>query len=199
MGSELLELAGVRRRFDDGTPALGGVDLTVAPGEFVGVVGPSGSGKSTLLRLVAGLDQPTGGTVRLAAARVGYVFQDATLLPWRRVRGNVELPGELDGVAPGERRERADRAIELVGLASHAGSLPHTLSGGMRMRASLARALTRDPDLFLFDEPFGALDDLTRQQLADELGELFARQRFAALFVTHSVPEAVYLASRVVV
>jgi NitT/TauT family transport system permease protein len=195
----VLELVGVRKRYGDGTLALEGVDLAVAAGELVAVVGPSGCGKSTLLRLVAGLEQPTAGAVRVAAGRIGSVFQDATLLPWRRVRGNVELLGELDGVPPGERRERAGRAIELVGLASHAGSLPHTLSGGMRMRASLARALTRDPELFLFDEPFGALDDLTRQQLAAELGELFARRRFAALFVTHSVPEAVYLASRVVV
>jgi NitT/TauT family transport system permease protein len=195
----VLELVGVRKRYGDGTLALDGIDLAVSAGELVAVVGPSGCGKSTLLRLVAGLEQPTAGTVQVAAGRIGSVFQDATLLPWRHVRGNVELPGELDGVPAGERRERAGRAIELVGLASHGGSLPHTLSGGMRMRASLARALTRDPELFLFDEPFGALDDLTRQQLAAELGELFARRRFAALFVTHSVPEAVYLASRVVV
>jgi NitT/TauT family transport system permease protein len=199
VGHVVLELAGVRKRYGDGTLALDGVDLAVAGGELVAVVGPSGCGKSTLLRLVARLEQPTAGMVRVAADRIGSVFQDATLLPWRRVRGNVELLGELDGVAPAERRQRAARAIELVGLASHAGSLPHTLSGGMRMRASLARALTRDPDLFLFDEPFGALDDLTRQQLAVELVELYARRRFAALFVTHSVPEAVYVASRVVV
>jgi NitT/TauT family transport system permease protein len=195
----VLELVGVRKRYGDGTLALDGVDLAVAAGGLVAVVGPSGCGKSTLLRLVAGLEEPTAGTVHVAAGRIGSVFQDATLLPWRRVRGNVELLGELDGVPAGERRERAGRAIELVGLAGRAGSLPHTLSGGMRMRASLARALTRDPELFLFDEPFGALDDLTRQQLAAELADLFARRRFAALFVTHSVPEAVYLASRVVV
>ena len=195
----MLELVGVRKRYGDGTLALDGVDLAVAPGELVAIVGPSGCGKSTLLRLVARLEEPSGGVAQVATGRIGSVFQDATLLPWRRVRGNVELPGELDGVAPAERRERADRAIDLVGLASHAGSLPHTLSGGMRMRASLARALTRDPDLFLFDEPFGALDDLTRQQLATELVELYARRRFAALFVTHSVPEAVFVASRVVV
>jgi len=195
----VLELVAVRKRYRDGTPALDRVDLAVARGELVAVVGPSGCGKTTLLRLVAGLEQPTSGTVRVEADRIGSVFQDATLLPWRKVRGNVELLGELDGVAAAERRERAGRAIELVGLASHAGSLPHTLSGGMRMRASLARALTRDPELFLFDEPFGALDDLTRQQLAVELVELFDRRPFAALFVTHSVPEAVYLAGRVVV
>jgi NitT/TauT family transport system permease protein len=195
----VLELVGVRKRYGDGTLALDGVDLAVAAGELVALVGPSGCGKSTLLRLVARLETPTAGTVRAAAGRVGSVFQDATLLPWRRVRGNVELLGELDGVAAAERRERARAAIELVGLGGHAGSLPHALSGGMRMRASLARALTRDPELFLFDEPFGALDDLTRQQLAVELVELYGRRPFAALFVTHSVPEAVFLASRVVV
>ena len=195
---DVLELAGVSRRYG-AERALAGVDLTVAAGEFVAVVGPSGSGKSTLLRLAAGLDRPTSGLVRLAAARLGSVFQDATLLPWRSVQANVELPGELAGVARGERRERAGRAIELVGLASHARHLPHALSGGMRMRASLARALTADPDLFLFDEPFAALDEITRQQLAAELSRLFGRRRFAALFVTHSVSEAVYLADRVIV
>jgi NitT/TauT family transport system permease protein len=194
-----LELADVRMRYGDGTLALEDVGLTVAPGEFVAVVGPSGSGKSTLLRLASRLVPPSGGTVRVAARGIGYVFQDATLLPWRRVRGNVELLGELDGVPRRERRERAGRAIELVGLGTHARHLPHALSGGMRMRASLARALTRDPDLFLFDEPFGALDDITRRQLAVDLMALFTRRRFAALFVTHSVSEAVYLAGRVVV
>jgi NitT/TauT family transport system permease protein len=195
----VLELAGVHRRYEDGTVALAGVDLAVAAGELVAVVGASGCGKSTLLRLAAGLDHPTAGAVRLATGRLGSVFQDATLLPWRRVLGNVELPGELAGVPGPERRERAGRALGLVGLAPHAGQLPHQLSGGMRMRAALARSLTEDPDLFLFDEPFGALDELTRWQLALELGQLYARRRFAALFVTHSVEEAVHLAGRVVV
>lgn len=199
MSHPVLELVDVRMRYGDGTLALEDVGLSVAPGEFVAVVGASGSGKSTLLRLASQLVSPTGGTVRVAARGIGYVFQDATLLPWRRVRGNVELLGELDGVPRRERRERAGRAIELVGLGTHARHLPHALSGGMRMRASLARALTRDPDLFLFDEPFGALDDITRRQLAVDLMDLFARRRFAALFVTHSVSEAVYLAGRVVV
>jgi NitT/TauT family transport system permease protein len=199
MSRQALELVAVRKRYGAGPPALEDVGLAVAPGEFVAVVGPSGSGKSTLLRLASGLEPPTAGSVRVAASGVGYVFQDATLLPWRRVRSNVELLGELDGVPRRERRERAERAIELVGLGTHARHLPHELSGGMRMRASLARALTGDPDLFLLDEPFGALDDITRRQLAVELMEVFVRRRFAALFVTHSVSEAVYLASRVIV
>src|SRR2546429_2098749 len=199
MTDRLVDLIAVRKRYGDGTLALDGVGLTLAAGELVAVIGPSGSGKSTLLRLVSGLEQPSGGTVGVAARGIGYVFQDATLLPWRRVLGNVELLGELDGVPRAERRERAARAIEMVGLGSHAGRLPQALSGGMRMRASLARALTGDPDLVLFDEPFGALDDITRGQLAVELMRLFCERRFAAVLVTHSVPEAVYLASRVVV
>jgi NitT/TauT family transport system ATP-binding protein len=194
-----LALAGVRKRFEDGTVALDGIDLTVAPGELVGVVGPSGCGKSTLLRIASGLTEPSGGTVTAGTDRIGYVFQDATLLPWRTVQRNVELLGELRRLPRAERRRRADDAIRLVGLEGFARHRPHTLSGGMRMRVSLARSLTLAPELFLFDEPFGAIDEITRQRLGDDLQRLFLAQRFAALFVTHSVTEAVFLSSRVLV
>ncbi len=195
----VLELSAVSKRFGDGTTALDGVDLRVAPGEFVSVVGPSGCGKSTLLRLASGLSRATGGAVRAPASKIGYVFQDPTLLPWRTVQANVELLAELHGLPRDERRRRADEAIELVGLGGFTRHRPHELSGGMRMRVSLARSLTLQPELFLFDEPFGALDEITRQRLNDELLQLFVSQRFAALFVTHSVTEAVFLSTRVLV
>lgn len=189
----------VSMRFPDGTVALEGVSLTVAAGEFVTVVGPSGCGKSTLLRIASGLESATDGATTVGNSRIGYVFQDATLLPWRDVKGNVELLGELSGVPTAERRRRAKEAIELVGLRGFEKHLPKTLSGGMRMRTSLARSLTLDPGLFLFDEPFGALDEITRERLNDELQALFCSKRFAALFITHSVSEAVFLSNRVVV
>ena len=196
-----LEFADVTKRFRDGTVALAGVDLEVAVGEFVSVVGPSGCGKSTLLRIASGLSQATGGTVTVQTGRgkIGYVFQDPTLLPWRSVQANVELLAELDGLPKAERRRRANNAINLVGLGEFTGHRPHALSGGMRMRVSLARALTLQPELFLFDEPFGALDEITRQRLNDELLQLYVTQGFTALFVTHSVTEAVFLSTRVVV
>jgi NitT/TauT family transport system ATP-binding protein len=194
-----LRFAEVTKRFQDGTVALAGVDLEVAAGEFVSVVGPSGCGKSTLLRIASGLSQASEGTVRVQTGRIGYVFQDPTLLPWRSVQANVELLAELDGLPKAERRRRADHAIQLVGLAEFRGHRPHALSGGMRMRVSLARSLTLQPQLFLFDEPFGALDEITRQRLNDELLQLYATQRFTALFVTHSVTEAVFISTRVVV
>ncbi len=195
----VLAFEGVSKRFADGTVALDGVDLRVAPGEFVTVVGPSGCGKSTLLRIASGLEVASGGTPRVSTAKIGYVFQDATLLPWRSVRANVELLGELEGLPRVERRRLAQEALELVGLAEFARHLPHALSGGMRMRVSLARSLTLRPELFLFDEPFGALDEMTRQRLNDELLGLFVARRFASLFVTHSVSEAVFLSTQVVV
>jgi NitT/TauT family transport system ATP-binding protein len=189
----------VEKEFEDGTVALSGVDLDVDEGEFVTVVGPSGCGKSTLLRLASGLERATGGTVDVPASRVGYVFQDATLLPWRTVRRNVELLAELHGTSRRVRAAAAAAAVGLVGLTGFEDHLPRALSGGMRMRASLARSLVLDPDLFLFDEPFGALDEITRERLNDELLRLFAARRFAALFITHSVGEAVYLSTRVLV
>jgi NitT/TauT family transport system ATP-binding protein len=180
-------------------PAVAGVTLRLAAGEFVAVVGPSGCGKTTLLRLASGLAAPTSGTAVNRAGGTGYVFQDATLLPWRDLLRNVELLAELHRLPRQERRRRAGRALERVGLSEFAGHRPASLSGGMRMRASLARALTLSPDLFLLDEPFGALDELTRERLGEQLLELFCADRFAALLVTHSVAEAVYLSSRVLV
>jgi NitT/TauT family transport system ATP-binding protein len=189
----------VAKRFGDGTEALQAVSFCVSEAELVALVGPSGCGKSTLLRLASGLERPTAGRVEVRAAPVGYVFQDATLLPWRTVLGNVELLGRLHGVPKQERRQSALAAIRTVGLAGAEDKYPRALSGGMKMRTSLARALTLSPKVFLFDEPFGALDEITRQRLNDELLQLFLDRRFAALFVTHSVPEAVFLASRVLV
>jgi NitT/TauT family transport system ATP-binding protein len=194
-----LRFSGVSKKFKDGTTALTGTDLVVSPGEFVSVVGPSGCGKTTLLRIASGLEQATEGTVDVGADNVGYVFQDATLLPWRIVRDNVGLFAELDKMSRAERDRRIAEAIELVGLAGFERHLPHELSGGMRMRASLARSLVLDPDVFLFDEPFGALDEITRERLNDELLRMFALRGFAALFITHSVAEAAFLSTRVVV
>jgi NitT/TauT family transport system ATP-binding protein len=195
----ILRLSHVHKSFDKGTVALEDLSLTVDRGEFVSVVGPSGCGKSTLLRIIAGLAQATSGTVHCDADDVGYVFQDPTLLPWRTVRRNVELPAELHGLPRAERRRRADEAIALVGLSEFATHRPRELSGGMKMRVSLARALTMSPSLFLFDEPFGALDAITRERLGDELQALYAARRFATVFVTHAVSEAVFLSSRVLV
>lgn len=197
--SLILELTGVSKRFPDGTIALDAVKLHVPAGEFVSVVGPSGCGKSTLLRIISGLTLASDGLVAVRTDKIGYVFQDPTLLPWRTVRANVELLGELQGLPKAERRRRADDAIKLVGLDDFAQHRPRALSGGMRMRVSLARSLTLQPELFLFDEPFGSLDEITRYRLNDELLQLYLSQRFTALFVTHSVMEAVYMSTRVVV
>ena len=179
--------------------ALSPCELSVPRGEFVSIIGPSGCGKSTLLRLAAGLDQPTVGSIELASDSIGYVFQDATLMPWRSVRRNVGLLAELKRRPAHVVREAVDEALETVGLTDFADHLPQQLSGGMKMRVSLARSLVLDPEIFLFDEPFGALDEFTRARLNLVLQELFLEHRFAALFVTHSVEEAVFLANRVVV
>jgi NitT/TauT family transport system ATP-binding protein len=195
----LLDFGDVEMRFPNGTVALQGVDLTVDRGEFVTVVGPSGCGKSTLLRIASGLETASNGTVDVRTDRIGYVFQDATLLPWRPVAENVELLAELHGMSKADRRAKAAESIDLVGLTGFEQHLPKQLSGGMRMRASLARSLTLDPELFLFDEPFGALDEITRERLNDELLKLFVEKQFAGLFITHSVSEAVYLSTKVVV
>jgi len=198
-GTRVLHFRDVAKAFPDGTVALEGVDLDVHRGEFVTVVGPSGCGKSTLLRIASGLSPATSGTAEMDAARIGYVFQDATLLPWRSVLKNVQLLAELHGMSKTAINQASRDAIELVGLAGHEKKLPRALSGGMRMRASLARSLTLDPDLFLFDEPFGALDEITRERLNDELIRLFHAKGFGALFITHSVSEAVYMSTRVMV
>jgi len=199
LNDTLLDFSDVAMTFPDGTVALTGVDLTVKRGEFVTVVGPSGCGKSTLLRIASGLEHASNGTVQLDTNRIGYVFQDATLLPWRNVQANVELLAELQWDTIAVRRKKAKDAIDLVGLTGFEKHLPRQLSGGMRMRTSLARSLTLDPELFLFDEPFGALDEITRERLNDELLRLFAETQFAGLFITHSVSEAVYLSTRVIV
>jgi NitT/TauT family transport system ATP-binding protein len=194
-----LAFRGISMTFPDGTRAVDDVSFDVAPGEFVTVVGPSGCGKSTLLRIASGLTQQTRGTVAVDPDSLGYVFQDPTLLQWRTVRGNVELLAELHGVGKAERRRRAQAAIELVGLAGSEGKYPKQLSGGMRMRASLARSLVMQPKVFLFDEPFAAVDEITRERLNDELMRLFSKENFAGLFITHSISEAVFLSTRVLV
>jgi len=185
--------------FPDGTHALDDVSFTVEPGEFVTVVGPSGCGKSTLLRIASGLEPASSGRCEVDKDSIGYVFQDATLLPWRTVQRNVELIAELHGVPTADRRARAAEAIELVSLTGHEDKYPKQLSGGMRMRCSLARSLVMDPAVFLFDEPFGALDEITRERLNDELLKLFVDVGFAGLFITHSIAEAVFLSTRVLV
>jgi NitT/TauT family transport system ATP-binding protein len=194
-----LDVRGVTKRFPTGTVALTDVSLSLEAGEFVTVVGPSGCGKSTLLRLASGLESATAGTIEVAARATSYVFQDATLLEWRSALRNVELVGELRSVPREERRSRARAALDLVGLTGFEAQHPRELSGGMRMRVSLARALVAEPDLALFDEPFGALDEITRLQMQTELQRIFRQERFAGLFITHSVSEAVYLSTRVLV
>ena len=195
-----LELRAVRRVFDGGIVAVESIDLLIAAGEFVAILGPSGSGKSTMLRMIAGLDHPTSGSVNVTRPpRIAYVFQDAHLLPWRNVLRNVELPLELSGIDRGERESRALAAIEQVGLADAIRRYPAQLSGGMRMRVSLARALATNPELLLLDEPFAALDEITRQHLDDQLRALWTERRMTVLFVTHSIIEAAFLADRAIV
>jgi NitT/TauT family transport system ATP-binding protein len=205
-------LAGVTKVFNAGRAdevrALTGVDLSVNRGQFVSLIGPSGCGKSTLLRLVADLIQPSTGTVTVAGkparkARLdqeyGIAFQQAGLFDWRTVVRNVELPLELRGAGRRERRQRAVEMLELVGLADFASYYPAQLSGGMQQRVAIARALAVHPPLLLMDEPFGALDEMTRERLQDELLRICAQTGTSTIFVTHSIPEAVYLSDRVVV
>jgi NitT/TauT family transport system ATP-binding protein len=195
-----VELVGLRRVFDGGVAAIDGVDLSVKAGEFVAILGPSGCGKSTLLRIIAGLDKPTAGRVDLGPqTKIAYVFQDAHLLPWRNMLRNVALPLELQGVPKQKRLASAEAALAQVGLADALARYPSQLSGGMRMRVSLARALVTEPTLLLLDEPFAALDEITRQKLDEQLRQLWLSHGLTVLFVTHSTNEAVFLADRAVV
>lgn len=188
--------------------ALKDVSLDIAEGDFVSFIGPSGCGKTTFLRVVADLEHPTAGTVSVngmtpeeARQRraYGYVFQAASLLPWRTIENNVAVPLEVMGLSRTEQRERIGRVLELVDLAGFGKKYPWQLSGGMQQRASIARALAFDADLLLMDEPFGALDEIVRDSLNEQLLELWARTKKTVLFVTHSIPEAVYLSTRIVV
>lgn len=199
-----LDLGGVRRVFPGPVTALDGIDLRIAPGEFVAILGPSGCGKSTLLRIIAGLDKPDSGSIQAGPdgnthRHIGYVFQDAHLLPWRNALNNVALPLELSGIPRAERLAAAAQAIERVELADAMTRYPAELSGGMRMRVSLARALVTSPSLLLLDEPFAALDEITRGQLDEHLHRLWSERRMTVIFVTHSIIEATFLAERAVV
>ena len=184
--------------YPDGTDALHNTSVSVAAGEFVSIVGPSGCGKSTLLRLASGLIAPTSGTISRTGT-VQFVFQDSTLLPWRSVRRNVALNLELQKVDKAEIEDRTNSALALVGLLDSAEKLPRQLSGGMKMRTSLARSLVCEPDLYLFDEPFAALDEFSRERLNVELRTMLSTRNAASLFVTHSIAEAVFLSHRVLV
>lgn len=209
--SALIELRAVERRYDTGLLALQGLDLQVARGEFVTLLGPSGCGKSSVLRLLAGLDLPSAGEVRRegqpargAAREVGFVFQEPTLMPWADVQSNVELPLRLRGEGAEARAKAARRALAQVGLAEFAQAMPRELSGGMKMRAALARALVTRPSLLLLDEPFAALDEIGRFALNEALQALWwpdgaAEPAFTTVFVTHSLYEAVFLSQRVLV
>lgn len=199
MSHSTLSFSNVSMTFPDGTQALSDVSFDVQPGEFVTIVGPSGCGKSTLLKIASGLLEATSGRIDVDRDRIGYVFQDATLLPWRTVRRNVELLAELHGIDKETRATLAQDAIDLVGLKGFENHYPRSLSGGMKMRASLARTLTLKPPVFLFDEPFGAVDEITRERLNEETLRLFEQERFAGLFITHSISEAVFLSTKVYV
>jgi NitT/TauT family transport system ATP-binding protein len=197
-----IRIDNVSRTFPNGVRALDHLSLSITAGDFVAILGPSGCGKSTLLRLIAGLDRPTAGSIGGVTDRqnkIAYVFQDAHLLPWRNVLHNVELPLELAGVKRIDRRDKALAAIEQVGLLDAIDRYPAQLSGGMRMRVSLARAITTDPQLLLLDEPFAALDEITRQRLDEQLRQLWQTRGLTVVFVTHSTAEAVFLAERAVV
>ncbi|URI10201.1 ABC transporter ATP-binding protein [Aquincola tertiaricarbonis] len=194
-----LALRRVSRRFANGVTALSDVSLRAGRGEFVSLLGPSGCGKSTVLRLLSGLDEPSSGQVQRPPDDVGYVFQEPTLMPWASVQDNVRLPLRLRGAPRAEADAAVQAALAAVGLADFARALPRELSGGMKMRASIARALVTRPSLLLLDEPFAALDEITRFKLNQDLLALWQRDAFTALFVTHSVYEAVFLSQRIVV
>ncbi len=199
----LLVLRGAGKRFASGTQALAGLDLAIGSGEFVSLLGPSGCGKSTALRLMARLARPSAGRIEWQegelAGKIGFVFQEPTLLPWATVADNVRLPLRLMGRSRRAAQDEVMRTLALVGLDGFAQAYPRELSGGMRMRVSIARALVTEPRLLLMDEPFAALDEITRIRLNDDLLRLWRQQGWTVVFVTHSVYESVYLSSRVVV
>jgi NitT/TauT family transport system ATP-binding protein len=201
-----IEFDAVVKSYGTGRLVLSGIDLAVQKGEFVSFIGPSGCGKSTILKLISGLSPASGGTIRIdgmtpkdARETISFIFQDATLLPWRTVRENVGLGLELEHAATETRKKTTAALLDLVGLADVADAYPRELSGGMKMRASIARALATNPRLLLMDEPFAALDEMTRDRLNEELLRLRAEQKWTAVFVTHSVTEAVFLSTRIVV
>ena len=198
-------MSAVSKRYGSST-VLEDINLTIPKGEFVSLIGPSGCGKSTLLKLISGLTAATDGSIQVdgmtpvnARETISYIFQDATLLPWRTVTSNVGLGLELEGVSREVRKQKVQSLLDLVGLAHVARSYPRQLSGGMKMRVSVARALATRPRLLLLDEPFGALDEMTRDRLNEELLRLKTEQNWTAVFVTHSVAEAVFLSTRVIV
>ncbi len=206
-GSNLVALRGVEKTFPNGTLALAGLDLGVRQGEFLSLLGPSGCGKSTALRIIAGLSEPTHGAVDWAATaaqaqsggRIGFVFQEPTLMPWTNVFNNVRLPLKLARVPADSASARVNAALDRVGLQNFSRAYPRELSGGMRMRVSIARALVTEPELLLMDEPFAALDEITRFALNDDLLQMWQALRTTVVFVTHSVFESVYLSSRIAI
>ena len=192
----MIDISGVTKHFDD-VHALAEINLDIGTGEFVSIVGPSGCGKSTLLRIIAGLVSTHGRVVK--PDKGAFVFQDSALLPWRNVQKNIELLMELELIPKAERVEKARSALSQVGLTGFEKNYPHQLSGGMKMRLSLARSLVLRPDYLLMDEPLSAVDELTREVLQEEIHDLWKKEKFTAILVTHNVPEAVYLSNRIVV
>ena len=193
----MIRVTNISKNFDE-VQALDNNDLDIATGEFITIVGPSGCGKSTLLRIIAGLIKPTTGST-LKEGKGAFVFQDSALLPWRTVQGNVELLMELEKVNKSEREDKASLVLNKVGLTGFEKSYPHQLSGGMKMRLSLARSLVLNPEYILLDEPLSAIDELTREVLQEELHSLWNKDKFTAILVTHNVAEAVYLSNKVFV